>query len=394
MKQQKTYNLQFWLLCFSSFLFFASFNMIIPELPAFLTKLGGEDYKGFIISLFTLTAGISRPFSGKLTDKIGRIPVMVIGASVCFALGFIYPLVTTIFGFFVLRLVHGFSTGFKPTGTVAYVADVVPIQKRGEAMGIAGVFGTTGMAMGPSLGGQITLMYSIEAMFYVSSALAILSILILVGMKETLEKPEKFRLSHLKITRHDVYEPTALPPSIVMALTVFSFGIVLTVIPDFSVHLGIANKGHFFTVFTLSSLIVRILAGKISDKFGREPVLMIATLLYITALLTIGFASNVAMFFTGAVIYGFAVGMNSPTLFAWTADLSPDASRGKAMATTFIALELGIMMGAVLSGWVFDNNPANFPVTFGMGVFTALIAFSYLLIRKLRVARKLKYGHI
>ncbi len=60
--------------------------MIIPELPSYLTKLGGGEYKGLIISLFTLTAMISRPFSGKLTDKIGRIPVMVLGPGCPFSL--------------------------------------------------------------------------------------------------------------------------------------------------------------------------------------------------------------------------------------------------------------------------------------------------------------------
>jgi MFS family permease len=357
--------------------------MIIPELPAFLTALGGEDYKGFIISLFTLTAGFSRPFSGKLTDKVGRIPVMIFGASVCFALGFIYPLVTTIFGFFLLRLVHGFSTGFKPTGTVAYVADIVPVSKRGEAMGIAGFSGTMGMALGPA----------INAMFYVSSGVAILSVLILAGMKETLKNPERFKLSHLSINRHEVFERSAIPPSIVMFLTIFSFGIILTIIPDFSVHLGMQNKGTFFTVFTIASLMVRIFAGKVSDNYGREPVLMLAAALYTIGLLIIGFSTSVPMFFTGAVIYGFAVGMNSPTLFAWTADLSADNKRGMAMATTFIALEAGIMMGAIISGFVFDNNPDNLSFTFGMGSFTAFCALIYLVIRRIKTATKTATSH-
>ncbi|HNP18262.1 MAG TPA: MFS transporter [Fulvivirga sp.] len=388
----KTYSPQFWLLCSSSFLFFASFNMIIPELPAFLTALGGEDYKGFIISLFTLTAGLSRPFSGKLTDKVGRIPVMLFGAAVCFALGFVYPLVTSIFGFFALRLVHGFSTGFKPTGTVAYVADIVPVNKRGEAMGIAGFAGTLGMAIGPAIGSEITLQFSLDAMFYVSSALAISSVIILAGMKETLEKPEKFKLNHLRISKDEVFDKSAIPPALVMFLTVFSFGIILTVIPDFSVHLGMKNKGTFFTVFTLASLLVRIVAGKISDKFGREPVLITATSLYAVGLFTIGFATSQMMFFSGALIYGLGVGMNSPTIFAWTADLSLEKNRGKAMATTFIGLEAGIMMGAILSGWVFDNNPENFPMTFGMGVLTALTALTYLLIRKRKKSLNLANG--
>jgi len=77
------FNFQFGLLCFSNFLFSTSFSMMIPELPGFLTKLGGAEYKGLIIALFTLMAGISRPFSGKLTDTVGRVPVMIFGSLVC-----------------------------------------------------------------------------------------------------------------------------------------------------------------------------------------------------------------------------------------------------------------------------------------------------------------------
>src|SRR5689334_17347682 len=118
------YSLKFWLLCSSSFLFSSSFNMLIPELPAYLTSLGGAEYKGFIVAFFTLTAGFSRPFSGKLTDTIGRVPVMAIGSLVCFICGFLYPILTSVAGFLLLRLFHGFSTGFKPTATAAYIADI------------------------------------------------------------------------------------------------------------------------------------------------------------------------------------------------------------------------------------------------------------------------------
>src|SRR5690606_14485188 len=73
--KQSIFSLQFSLLCLSGFLFFGSFNMIIPELPSYLESMGGGEYKGLIVSLFTLTAGLSRPLSGKLADKVGRIPV-------------------------------------------------------------------------------------------------------------------------------------------------------------------------------------------------------------------------------------------------------------------------------------------------------------------------------
>lgn len=355
--------------------------MLIPELPDYLTSLGGEDYKGYIIGLFTITAGLSRPFSGKLTDKVGRIPVMVIGAGVCFILGFVYPMVTTVFGFLLLRLFHGFSTGFKPTGTVAYIADIVPVGRRGEAMGLSSMFGTIGTAAGFGMGSAIANSFSLDVLFYCSSAFAILSVLILFGMKETAQNKEKFKPSHLLVNWKDVYEPTVLVPTIVMALGYFSFGVVLTIIPDFSAHLGIENKGLFFNIFTVSSLLVRILAGKASDKYGREAVMIVSLIFYIISMVVVGFATTTLLFFIGSILFGFATGMNSPTIFAWATDLSPEKYRGRAMATVFIGLEVGIMAGAFFSGWSFDNDPANFPITFIAGAFVAAIALLFLMVR-------------
>jgi len=77
--QERIYTRPFLLLCLSHALFAGSFNMIVPELPAYLEGMGGGDQKGLIIALFTITAGLSRPFSGKLTDTVGRLPVMYVG---------------------------------------------------------------------------------------------------------------------------------------------------------------------------------------------------------------------------------------------------------------------------------------------------------------------------
>jgi MFS family permease len=142
-KSAPIYTPQFILLCISSFLFYASFNMIIPELPGYLVRLGGADYKGLIIGLFTLTAGLSRPVSGKLADKVGRIPVMMFGAVVCFVCGFLYPVLGSVAGFLLLRFIHGLSTGFTPTGNSAYAADIIPESRRGEAIGVLGLCGST-----------------------------------------------------------------------------------------------------------------------------------------------------------------------------------------------------------------------------------------------------------
>lgn len=375
----KNYSAQFWLLSLSSFFFFGSFNMILPELPEFLTNLGGAEYKGLIISLFTLTAMISRPFSGKLADTIGRIPVMVFGSLVCLICSLIYPALTSMYGFFLLRFFHGFSAGFAPTGFTAYISDIVPENKRGEAMGLLGTFGTLGMAGSPAIGGWVSYHYSLQAMFYCSSFFGLIALLIFVGVTETLHTKEKFQRHHLKITKADVYEPNVLVPCVVMVLTAYSFGAMLTLTPDLSKSLGLLNKGAIISGTALASVAIRIIAGKVSDRYGRSSVLKVSTTLICISMLVLGFANTQTALWAGSILFGLAYGMNSPTLFAWVVDLSASENRGRAFASLYIALEMGIGIGALSSGFLFGNDPANFPITFGVAGVLSIVALFYLI---------------
>jgi MFS family permease len=367
------------MLCVSSLLFFASFNMLIPELPSFLTQLGGADYKGLIISLFTVTAMVSRPFSGKLADKIGRVPVMMAGSAVCFICSLIYPFLTTVFGFLLLRLIHGFSTGFTPTGQAAYLSDIIPAERRGEAMGFLGTAGTLGMAAGPAIGGLVSNQFGITSMFFCSSAFALLSIVIVFNIRETLKDKNRFHHTFLKINRSDLFEPRVITPCIVMLLCAYAYGAVFTVIPDFGEFVGIRNKGLLFTYLTVASLLVRLIGGKASDVFGRKPVLLVSSTIILLSTIIIAFAESRLELIIGVTIYGLGQGSTSPTLLAWATDLSDVNNKGRGLASLYIFMELGIGIGAFASGFIFDNQPENFPITFIVCGTLAMLAFLYLL---------------
>ncbi len=373
------YTLPFILLCLSSLLFCASFNMIIPELPNHLSQMGGGQHKGLIIALFTLTAGISRPFSGKLTDKWGRVPVMAIGSIVCFVCGFLYPIISSIAGFFFLRLIHGFSTGFKPTATAAYVADIIPPNRWGEALGMHGLAFSIGSAIGPALGSFIAQNYGIDLMFYTSSLFAILSIIIVMNMKETLQNKHRFSLRLLQVQKHEIIEWRALPAAIVTLLSYTAYGTILTLIPDWSEHLGIANKGMFFTAYTLATIGIRFFSGKMADRYGRIRVMLVGIVILAVSVLFLGLSSSVQGLIWGAVIYGIGGGILSPAVNAWTIDLSLPQHRGKAMATMYIALEIGIGGGALLAGYIYHDVIWKIPHIFIANSFIILLAFFYIL---------------
>ena len=383
-KQPSIYTTQFWLLCTSNFLFSASFQMMIPELPDYLESLGGKEYIGYIIALFTLTAGFSRPFSGKLTDTIGRVPIMAFGSIVCFVCSGIYPFVHTVFGFLLLRFLHGFSTGTKPTATAAYVADIIPEDRRGEAQGMLGIFTATGMSIGPTIGSYLATFTTINVMFYTSSAFALGSILILLNMKETLPKAQKqpFSLKLFKIGWIDIFEPRVLPAFVVMLLLCFSSGVILTLVADQTKLLGMTNKGLFFTISTIASLLVRVLFSKTSDKYGRIPVLIISAVLMIISMIMFAVVDSVTVFVLASISFGFSWGLNTPTLMAWTVDLSHENYRGRALATTYIALEAGIGIGALFAGYLYKGKIENMAISYYLSAFLAFLALGYLWIKQ------------
>lgn len=352
--------------------------MLIPELPGYITSLGGPEYKGLIISLFTITAMISRPFSGKLSDSIGRVPVMMVGSLVCFVCSLLYPLLTTVTGFLFLRLFHGFSTGFKPTGQAAYLSDVIPADRKGEAMGLLGTAGSLGMAGGPAVGGFITNQLGLNTMFYCSAAFALLSAVIIGGIKETLPVKQPFSLSVLKVNRRDLFDRRVITPCIVMVLLVYSYGSVFTLIPDFGEFVGIRNNGLLFTYMTLASLMVRLLGGRASDMWGRKPVLQICAILILISMTIIGFAESQMQLILGISCYGLAQGASSPTLLAWATDLSDPKAKGRGVASLYIFMEFGIGIGAFASGLIYGNDPSRFVASFLICAMFAGIAVIYL----------------
>lgn len=378
----KGFNRNFWLMCLATLFFFASFNMIIPELPKLLRNLGGIEYLGWNIAAFSLVALLSRPISGLLTDKIGRIPVMVFGAVISILIGFIYPFVSSILLYFVLRGAHGLAAGFTPTANVAFIDDVIPKNRKGEAMGLVGVANVVGMSSGPPLGSWIALKYGLDYTFFASSAVALFALLIFLTLKETI--PVKEKLSYKLFTKENLkfYAPKAVPPSIVMMLTVFSFGTLLTLAPDFAAHNGFENKGSLFTYIVIASLISRIVAGKKSDTMGRRKLASIGCFILSFGMAFLAFADSVELVIIGACIIGFGQGFLSPILFAWAVDVADPKNKSRAISTLYIALEIGVISGSLIPGYLYADNTANFPLAFMAAAIINIAAFLFLVLNK------------
>ena len=373
------YDKNFWLLCLSMFFFMASFNLILPELNGFISNLGGAEHKGLIISLFSISAGISRPFSGKLSDTIGRKRVIYFGILISFIVALLYPLSYSVLFFLFLRFLHGFSAGFSPTGSTALVTDLIPSDSRGKAMGIWGTFISLGIGVGQALGSLIFEHLGYNSLFMISAIFTVTSLLLVLKVEETLVVKQKFNGSQLRIQAKDIFEPSVLPAATVMLLTAFSSGIIFVITPDISAFLGITNKGFFFGIYVISTILIRLFTSSLSDKIGRRQTLLIGCTILMISMILIATSNSVNTYILSAVVFGLATGVSSPTLFAWTADLSHEARRGVGAGTMFIALEIGIILGSASTLIFYDNSKHTILISFLIGALLSLVAALYLI---------------
>jgi MFS family permease len=373
----KRYSKDFWLLSASMFFFMLSFNLILPEMNGFISGLGGSEVKGSIIFLFSVAAGVSRPFAGRLADLIGRKRSVYIGLGIAIAASISYAWVGALSVFFVLRFAHGLSAGFAPTGATALLTDILPPGRKGAAMGLWGTFISLGIGVGQALGSYIFERSNFDTLFMTSAAFGILALLLLSPIKETLPEQQAFQWRQLLIKWEDVVEPSVKPAALIMLLTAISSGLIFVLTPDYSTYLGIANKGYFFGIYVLSTIGIRLVFSSLSDRIGRRETMVIGCSLLVLSMVLLGYADDVWSYSLAAAIFGLATGISSPTLFAWTADLSLAHRRGTGSGTLFIALEIGILIGSGLTFLFYKNTIESARhclfIAAGFGVIALLI---------------------
>ncbi len=360
-------------------LFTTSYNIVIPEMNAFLTDLGSPNLKGLIIALFTISAGFTRPFSGKLSDIIGRKKVMLIGLLISVVVCSLYSVAFSAWFLLGLRFLHGFSVGFYPTGATALITDILPEDKRGFGMGLWGTFISIGMGVGQGLSSFIVEVGNRNALFFTAALFTALSYILYFNVKETLAKTSKFQWNHLQIKSDEIIEPSVIPVAVVMFLSAMCSGIILVLSPDISDHLNIGNKGAFFIFYVMATILIRLVTGKVSDTYGRRQTLVAGMVILCVSMILIGMATTETWYYIASIIFGIATGIISPTLFAWTADLSPKARRGRGTGTMFIALEFGILSGALVTNIWYRNNLESIWNVFLFGAGMAFLCIVYLL---------------
>ena len=152
--KEKLWNGNYWKVMIANFTLFFAFYVLTPLLPLYLSEHFGatKDVIGLVLSGYTITALLIRPFSGYVVDSFPRKTVLMIafGGFAIFFAG--YLAASTLLLFMIVRTLHGGPFGMLTTANATAAIDVLPSSRRTEGIGYYGLSNNLGMALAPTIG--------------------------------------------------------------------------------------------------------------------------------------------------------------------------------------------------------------------------------------------------
>jgi len=337
----------FILLMTSTFALFSSFYFLMPVLPLYVSeRLGGDQATiGMVASMFTVTAVVFRPIGGFLMDRFGRRGVHLL-ALLAFAIAVAcYSLAGALGALILVRLFHGFPWGAANTAANTVAADLVPVERRGEGIGLFGMSQTLAMAVAPAAAIAIVGDDRFQLLFASAAGLAVLALLLGLPVRHPAVANPQVRLQIAKLLEGRV---AWLAASLLFVTA--GYGSVTTFVVVYAKELGVTNPGLFFTLLAAGLVLSRLTAGRLFDRHG--PALVIGTGMALMGLCYVLLAAGRAGYYAAAIVLGMGFGAVAPSFQAMVPGMVPESRRGAAFATVLGSFDVGVGLGSYLLGQV------------------------------------------
>lgn len=331
-----------------------------PVLPLFIRSLGVPvSTVGFIAAASTVVGIVVSLPAGVLSDIIGRRRVILIAAIVFATAPFFYLLVSLPWQLVLVRIYHGLATAILGPVAMAAVADTFE-KGRGERMGWYSSATMVGRFLAPFVGGALIFGQDFHWVYIADGFAGVLALVAAIRLplatRAATSGREALKRERGKVGREIVVvlrNPGILATSGIEAVQYFAFGCLETFLPIYlneKVGLSPLKIGLLFTVQILAATLTKPLMGRLSDRYGRVPM--------IAAGLALGGATTAVMLYSGnylvliALIGLFGLGLATVTAStsALVADLSREYSRGGALGVLSSIMDIGHSTGPMVSG--------------------------------------------
>ena len=382
----------FFLLCTIGVFCFISYNMVrMPVLALFAESLGaGPERIGLIVSVSTLTGVFLKLPSGALSDIYGRRMLLRVGVIAFGVPPFFYPFISDLNVLTGLRLFHGLATAIFAPSALATVAELYR-ERRGAALGTYTACTQSGALLGPFIGGYLAFAYGFSSAFVTAGLFGCAAIVMFYSLHLPSPPPRVHEkgVSSVFAEMWKGFSIVArnrkvLVTSSMDAAKMIANGALMAFLPLYGVSVGLnaGEVGLLFTVQSLTSFVSKPIMGRVSDRVGREPLIMLGLLICASTFVSIPSVAGLALLLVLSAGFGFGEAVVSSSSSAFVADSSEFKTLGAGMGMQGTIGDIGHASGPLLAGVLIANM--SYAGAFGIiaGLQVAAAAFFWLAMRK------------
>lgn len=379
-----TTSRSFFYLCTLGVFCFISYNLVrMPVLSLFAESLGaGPERIGLIVSVSTITGVLLKLPSGALSDIYGRKMLLRIGV-VAFGLPpFVYPFISDLNALTALRFVHGLATAIFAPSALATVADLYK-ERRGAAMGTYTACTQSGSLLGPFLGGWLAHTAGFSAAFVTAGVFGCIAILIFFSLHLD-EPPPRVREKGLAPVITEMGKGflavarnrKVLITSSTDAAKMIANGALMAFLPLYGLSIGLnaGEVGLMFSVQAVTSFLSKPVMGRISDRIGRQPLIVLGLVICAATFISIPHVGSFAWLLVLSSGFGFGEAVVSSSSAALVADSSEFKRLGAGMGMQGTVMDIGHASGPLLAGFLIAHvsYQGAFAVIAGIQILAAI----------------------
>ena len=387
-----TTSRSFALLCTIGVLCFISYNMVrMPVLALFAESLGASPERiGVIVSVSTLTGVFLKLPSGALSDIYGRRMLLRVGVIAFGVPPFFYPFISDLNVLTWLRLFHGLATAIFAPSALATVAELYR-ERRGAALGTYTACTQSGALLGPFIGGYLAFAYGFSSAFLTAGLFGCAAIVMFYSLHLS-PPPPRLHDKGLASVWSEMWKGFSivarnrkvLVTSSTDAAKMIANGALMAFLPLYGISVGLnaGEVGLLFTVQSLTSFISKPIMGRVSDRMGRQPLIMLGLLICAATFVSIPHVSELAPLLVLSAGFGFGEAVVSSSSSAFVADSSEFKTLGAGMGMQGTIGDIGHASGPLLAGVLIANM--SYAGAFGIiaGLQVAAAGFFWLAMRK------------
>jgi MFS family permease len=341
--------------------------MTIQVIPTYARERIGADAvaAGLAVTIGSLATMVARPIAGRIADRKGGRPVVMVGSILGCVGGLAHLIATNIPMLIVARLILGAGEGALFTAAIGWVLSDADPARRGKIAGHFGLSMWTGLAGGPVLGAALLALSGYRAVWLAACFLPAVAWLIL------LRSPRATLTSADQDVDRALLPSAAWVPGISMAFSSIGYGVIAAFLVPRFVSLDLPGHEFALAVFGAAFLLMRFVGSPMVDLWGAPFVLALALTVEAIGLLGLFATINTCLVFICTALSGVGISMLYPCLASLVTDSAPAHERSAAIGAMTSAWDLGLAVGGPLGGLVAGSMNAG---PFALGAAGAIIA--------------------